>query len=131
MDRWKQSMHEFIVIAWLPEYSSWSITWHSAVRNSIQREYYVKISEAILTIEDWMTWRSETLDDCWLPNSWSLALLDSWSKASNVGTSRKRPSRGTYSRESHRLNTSNSRTVREAAQPLDASQLLLFDRTAL
>jgi hypothetical protein len=85
MDRWKQSMHEFIVIAWLPEYSSWSISWHSAVRNAIQREYNVKISEAILKIEDWMTWRSETLDDCWLPNSWSLALLESWSKASNVG----------------------------------------------
>lgn len=82
MDRWKQSIHEFIVIAWLPKYSSWSITWHSGVRDSIQREYNVKISEAILRIEDWMTWRSETLDDCWLPNSWSLALLDSWSKAS-------------------------------------------------
>ena len=85
MDRWKQSVHEFIVIAWLPGYSSWSISWHSAVRNSIRSEYNVKISEAILKIEDWMTWRSETLDDCWLPNSWSLALLDSWSKASNVG----------------------------------------------
>jgi hypothetical protein len=130
MDRWKQSMHEFIVIAWLPEYSSWSISWHSAVRNSIQREYNLKISEAILAIEDWMTWRSETLDDCWLPNSWSLALLDSWSKASNVGTSRRRPSRAPIRVKVHRFNTSNSRTVREAAQPLDASQLLLFDRTA-
>jgi hypothetical protein len=86
LDRWKQSMHEFIVIAWLPKYSCWSITWHSVARHSIQREYNVKISEAILKIEDWMTWRSETLNDCWLPNTWSVALLDSWSKASMSGT---------------------------------------------
>ena len=86
MDRWKQSMHEFIVVAWLPKYRCWSISWHSAVRYSIEREYNLKISEAILKIEDWVKWRSETLDECWLPNSWSVALLDCWSKAAMAGT---------------------------------------------
>jgi len=81
MDRWNQSIHEFIVIAWLPQFQCWSISWHSGFRESIEHEFTVKISEAILKIEDWMRWRSETLNDCWLPDSWSLALLDGWSRA--------------------------------------------------
>ena len=77
-ERWRQKEHEIVVIAWHPERTTWSITWQQGTRVTERGRFAVVVTDAYLSITDWVEWRRQTLRECWLPDAWSSAMIAAW-----------------------------------------------------